>query len=792
MSGFSFRQKVLVLAVALVTAVQLSTLFPVLSTIKSDADARAWEAVNTGGAVFQEFMTNRAEQLRTTVNVLVSDFGFKQAAASGEIDTIRSVLINHSERIGTNVAMLLDLDGRLIASSTAQTRLTQVRTFGNLLSSPQLSEVIHTVAYIDGLPYQMITVPLRSPILVAWVAMGFPIDTALASRLENLTGLDVSFVRWSGGQIEAVASTLPLERYDEALPQLSLQQLDPYQIALPEMSDTNYLTLLRPFIPGEEDIYVALQLSMSEVTASYRSVRTILFLITSVSLLLAVSGAFWLARTVTKPVSRLVAAARRMREGVYTEPIDVRSGDELGELAEGFNAMQETIADREKRIVYQANHDSLSGLPNRALVLQRLQELLETAEPCTVLSLAIDDFSRIESSLGHRAGDKVIERVARILRGGIDDDQFLGHLGGNEFVILLPQFEIDSACQWVERLSRVLQAGVRIQEATLSLRASIGIARYPDHSTDSAELMARASVARNDADARRDLFAVYRRGQEEHYRQQIRILGDYPRAIRDNEFRLCFQPKIDCRTREVLGAEALIRWQHPELGLMMPDAFIDAIEQAGSIGHLTRWVIKEAAENCRKWAAQGVNLGVAINLSVDDLLDEYLPTYLLEVTKSQELLPSSLTLEVTENAIMRNVSQALMVLGCMRELGFRVSIDDFGTGQSSLAQLKRLPLDELKIDRSFVMNMTDDAKDEAIVRATIELAHRLSLSVVAEGVENDEVLTRLRSFGCEYAQGYHISPPVAAEAFCDWVRQWRQREKADVISRDKMSAQLET
>ena len=791
MSGLSFRQKVLVLAVALVTAVQLFTLFPVLSTIKSDVDARAREAVNIGGAVFQEFMTSRAEQLRTTVNVLVSDFGFKQAAASGEIDTIRSVLINHSERIGTNVAMLLDLDGRLIASATAQSQLTQVRTFGNLLSSPQLSEVIHTVAYIDGVPYQMITVPLRSPIPVAWVAMGFPIDTALASRLRNLTGLDVTFVRWTGSQIEAVASTLPLERYDEALPQLSLQQLDPYQIVLPETSDANYLTLLRPFIPGEEDVYVALQLSMSEATASYRSVRTILFLITSISLLLAVSGAFWLARTVTRPVSSLVAAARRMREGVYTVPIDVRSGDELGELAEGFNTMQEAIADRERRIVHQANHDSLSGLPNRGLILRRLQELIETAEPLTVLSLAIKGFSRMESSLGHRAGDKVIERVAGILRGGMDDDQVLGHLGGNEFVILLPQFEIESACEWVERLSHVLQAGVRIQEANLSLRASVGIARYPDHSADAAELMARASVARNDANARRDLFAVYRRGQEEHYLQQIRIVGDFPRAMRDSELRLYFQPKIDCRTREVLGAEALVRWQHPELGLMMPDVFIDAIEQAGSIGHLTRWVIKEAAENCRKWANQGIDLSVAINLSVDDLLDDYLPYYLLEVTKNQELLASSLTLEVTENAIMRNASQALMTLGCIRELGFRVSIDDFGTGQSSLAQLKRLPLDELKIDRSFIMKMTD-AKDEAIVRATIELAHCLALSVVAEGVENDEVLTRLQLLGCEYAQGYHISPPVAAEAFCDWVRQWQNREKADVTSQDKMSAQLES
>jgi len=787
MTGFSFRQKVLVLIVALVTAIQLFTLFPVLSTIRIDVDARARETVNIGGAVFQEFMANRAEQLRTTVNILVSDFGFKQAAASGEIETIRSALINHSERIGATVAMLLDTDGRLIASSAESSRLTQIRTFSNLLSSPQVSEVAHTVSYIDGAPYQIITVPLRSPLTVAWVAMGFPIDTALASRIANLTGLDVSFVHWSGDQVKAVASTLSLERSGDTFPQLGLQQLDFDQAVLLEQSDGNYLTLLRPFMPGVEDVYVVLQLSMSEITASYRNVRTIFLLITSISLFLAVSGGFWLATSVTKPVSSLVAAARRMREGVYTEPIDVQSSDELGELAEGFNAMQEAIADREERIVYQATHDSLSGLPKRALIFQRLQEQLETEEPFTLLNLAIDGFSRLESSLGHRAGDRVIELVAGVLRDSMDDDQFLGHPGGNEFVILLPRFEIDSACQWVERLSRALHAGVKIQEANLSLRASVGIARYPNHSADSDELMVRASVARNEANARRDLFAVYRPGQEEHYIQQLKIVGDFPRAIQDKELVIHFQPKIDCRTREVLGAEALVRWQHPEFGLLMPDTFIDALEQAGSIGHLTHWVIEEAVGNCREWAAQGVNLGVAINLSVDDLLDDYLPYYLLEVTNNQELLASSLTLEVTENAVMRDASQALMVLDCIRQLGFRVSIDDFGTGQSSLAQLKRLPLDELKIDRSFVMNMPD-AKDEAIIRATIELAHHLSLSVVAEGVESEEVLTRLQSLGCEHAQGYHISPPIPAEAFCDWVRQWRRRENAEVIPQRRRSS----
>jgi hypothetical protein len=261
MTGFSFRQKVLVLIVALVTAIQLFTLFPVLSTIRIDVDARARETVNIGGAVFQEFMANRAEQLRTTVNILVSDFGFKQAAASGEIETIRSALINHSERIGATVAMLLDTDGRLIASSAEASRWTRIRPFSNLLSAPQISEVGHTVSYIDGAPYQIITVPLRSPLTVAWVAMGFPIDTALASRIANLTGLDVSFVHWSGDQVKAVASTLSLERSGDTFPQLGLQQLDSDQAVLLEQSDGNYLTLLRPFMPGVEDVYVALQLS---------------------------------------------------------------------------------------------------------------------------------------------------------------------------------------------------------------------------------------------------------------------------------------------------------------------------------------------------------------------------------------------------------------------------------------------------------------------------------------------------------------------------------------------------
>jgi EAL domain-containing protein (putative c-di-GMP-specific phosphodiesterase class I) len=223
-----------------------------------------------------------------------------------------------------------------------------------------------------------------------------------------------------------------------------------------------------------------------------------------------------------------------------------------------------------------------------------------------------------------------------------------------------------------------------------------------------------------------------------------------------------------------------VRWQHPELGLLAPDSFIDAIEQAGGIAHLTRWVLREAVTRCAAWRAQGIRLSIAANISVDDLVDEYLPYFLLDIVKQNGLEPKDVTLEVTESAIMHNVHKSLAVVSCIHELGFRIAVDDFGTGQSALAQLKRLPVDELKIDKSFVLGM-HDPKDEAIVRATVDLAHKLGLTVVAEGVETADALDRLASFGCEYAQGYHIGKPLPPGDFLAWLAQWRAGKTGGVI-----------
>lgn len=781
MSRPTFRKRVLLLTTMLVAAVQLSTLLPVLNAVKADVEQRARQTAAISGAVFDEFMRNRTDQLRTTVDVLVSDFGFKQATAGADTETIRSVLANHSARIDADIALLLDLDGNVLATSGGTPGMPELDELKAAIARPDEANAVDAVIYASGLPYQVLAVPLRAPLPIAWAVMGFRIDDRLAGRIEALTGLEVSFVdRGRRTPAAPLGSTLPGAARRQLAAALQGVPMDDAGIASVRVADEDYLTVLRPFSPSSADVQVALQLGAGDAMARYRSIRSILLLVTVVSLLAAVAGAYALARTVTEPVSRLVSATRRLREGVYTEPIEEPKSDELGELARSFNAMQQAIADREERIAHSAYHDLLTGLPNRVRLLQLLERAIAAGKPFTVINFSLDQFGQIASSLGHNASDEVLKLVADILKRNLRDGQHLAHLGGNEFVIALEGSEVKVAGRWVEHLGHLLHAGVTLSGANLSLHATAGVAVFPAHSRDAADLLRRAAVARSNALTAHEPFAVFVPGDEHQHRRQIKIIGDFPRALSQDELCLFAQPQISCATRAVVGAELLVRWRHPELGLLMPGAFVELIERAGSIAHLTRWVIRDAVRQCRRWRDQGIDVPVAVNLSVHDLVNEYLPYNLLEIVKEHGLRTSDMTLEVTESAIMRNVSLSLKVLGCIRDLGFGIALDDFGTGQSSLGQLRRLPVNELKIDKSFVMNMRD-RKDDVIVRATIDLAHSLGLSVVGEGVEAAALLERLAKLGCEYAQGNYISEPVPAEEFSDWVRRWARAQARNVV-----------
>lgn len=774
--NLSFRQKVVLLAVLLVAVIQVGTLIPVLSAVKRNVDSQADRSVRLAGLVFDEFIRSRTDQLTTTVDVLVADFGFRNAVASGDKPTLRTVLDNHAARAGTDTAVVFDLDGNALVSTGVVGGLRLSLATTQIINEPGHDEAIQSVTFIDDRPYQTVTVPVKAPVPIAWVMLGFPIDATLAADISSLTGLEASFVRFGVDRVETLASTLPMDRRGLAASNVHLGQATGGSIWGPD-----FITSLRPFLTDAENLYVTLQLPVLEATATYLDIRSSLLILTSFALLLAVGGAVWISRMVSRPVQDLAAAARRMKEGVYTQAIDASSNDEFGDLAAGFNAMQDAIAERERQIFHIAHHDSLSGLPTRDIIVGQLRDKFGTVDRLAVVNIVLNRFNAMASSLGHRTADQVIKLVAGQLRNRIDGEQLLGHLSQQEFVLVLPGYGEEEAQQYVMGIKDMLRAGIKANSANISLQATAGLSLYPDHSTDAAELLRCAAIARSEAGLQIESVLTYRAGQEHRALQLIRIVGDFPRAIKERELEVEFQPKIDCETLDVVGAEALVRWRHPELGLLAPDTFIEAIEQAGGIAHLTRWILRESIAQCAMWRAKGVRVSISVNISVDDLVDEYLPYFLMDITSRNGIRSSDVTLEVTESAIMHNVQKSLAVVSCMRELGFRVAIDDFGTGQASLEQLKRLPVDELKIDKTFVMNM-DNRRDEAIVRTAIELAHQFGLSAVAEGVEEATTLERLRELGCEYAQGFHIARPLPPDEFLRFALARSRERGSDIVS----------
>jgi diguanylate cyclase (GGDEF)-like protein len=462
-----------------------------------------------------------------------------------------------------------------------------------------------------------------------------------------------------------------------------------------------------------------------------------------------------------------------MISGDYNSCIVVHSDDEFGELAASFNAMQSAIADREQRISHHALHDPLTDLPNRAMVLKSLTKLLEQARKSqarvAVLSIGLVRMSEISSTLGHSATDELIKMAARHLRANLVDFEILGHTGTNEFVVVLPDQDVDGAMACTERIQALLGSGVTLGRINIILQTEIGVAEFPRHADAPADLLRLAAIARTEAEASSENVRVYQPGREDEFLRRLRIVNDLPAALRREEIQVWFQPKVSLPDGNVCGAEALVRWEHAALGFLQPDDFIQAAEQSGMIVVLTRYVLAKAIQECRHWDSSGHALQISVNLSARDLRDKYLPYHVIQILNEHGLPAERLTLEVTESSIMENLTHAVSILECLRDIGVKLSMDDFGTGHSSLAQLRNIPLHELKIDKSFVMSLASDERNDAIVKTTVKLAHSMNLQVVAEGVEDIATMRRIATLGCAQAQGYFLSKPIPAPALRAWL-----------------------
>ena len=428
----------------------------------------------------------------------------------------------------------------------------------------------------------------------------------------------------------------------------------------------------------------------------------------------------------------------------------------------------------ERALTQQAFTDQLTGLPNRAFLHERTTQALRLADEnnhTTVLLLIdLDRFKEVNDTLGHHHGDMLLQQLAQRLRATVRASDTVARLGGDEFAVLLRQIAtVDDALVVANKVHAAIEAPFQVEGLTVDVDASIGVAAYPDHARSPDELLQRADVAMYAAKAAHVDHMVYEARLNQHSPRRLGLLGEVRKAITNNELVVYYQPKAAASSGRVIGLEALVRWQHPEHGLLGPNEFIPLAETTGLIRALTSYVLDTALRDCRTWLDNGHNLSVAVNVSARCLLDLNLPVEVSMMLVDRAVPPDRLVLEITESAIMSDPNRALEVLNHLHSLGVRLSIDDFGTGYSSMAYLTTLPVQELKVDRSFVTPMCRQQNERVIVRSTIDLAHNLGLQVVAEGVEDEETLRELDLLGCDVVQGYHLARPMSAGQFTRWL-----------------------
>jgi diguanylate cyclase (GGDEF)-like protein len=409
-----------------------------------------------------------------------------------------------------------------------------------------------------------------------------------------------------------------------------------------------------------------------------------------------------------------------------------------------------------------AEHDALTGLPNRSLLRDRAHELI-VKDHCQIalLMIDLDEFKEINDTLGHSAGDQLLREVGRRLRDAVTVNDTVARLGGDEFAVLAaPIGSVDEARRMASRIRDTLARPCHLDGLTLEVLPSIGVAALPEHASDFETLLQYADIAMYEAKRRRTGIEVYSAGRGID-RRFVGMGGELRRAIDAGQLCLHYQPKMSMTDGTVTGLEGLVRWEHPTRGLVPPDLFIPLAERSGLIRSLTRCVIDQACDQSAEWRRENILTPIAVNLSTRDLIDLELVEQLDAIVADFDVPRGFLEFEITESILMADPVRAEAVIARLKDRGVRVAIDDFGTGYSSLAYLRRLPVNSLKIDRTFVETLAAATPDEVIVRSTIDLAHNLNLTVVAEGVETEQVWNRLSTLGCDYGQGYFISRPLA-------------------------------
>ncbi|KTB55405.1 hypothetical protein AO066_10535 [Pseudomonas fluorescens] len=770
----TFQTRIAGVLALLLLVVVAATYFFVKTATARAVENQAQVQLKTGSQVFERLLDLRGRRLQYGLDWLTVDLPFKQAVADGKTVPILAALRRHGTGIRSSEVFVLGLDGKVMVSTLPIFTRGQFFPYDDALRHARRTGLQMLIVAMDGRPYLLVQDEVIDELPIARIVMGFPMDKLFANELRSMSNLEVSFLSVQDGQPGPLFSTQPDAYQAGTLSLLREGHVDPEpQIHL--FYGQRVLSQVLPLAnTGDGDeVRVLLQSPLDHALESFAPLDRQFLGIALAVLVVSLAGALFLARRVSRPLNALVQAAERIGAGDYRTPVRVRSHDEFGLLARAFNAMQSGIAVRERQLAHNALHDPLTGLPNRALAMERLGSAISAGRPVVLLYVGIENYRLINEGFGPEGVEEMLREASRCLAMSLLASDTAARIAGSEFLLLLENTEVDRAVARADRLYALLTEPQRIGNDELRHEVSIGIAAYPADGQQVEELISRAAIARHDAASLPGHLQIYQQDRDLAHQRQITLIRDLRRAAIEGELFLCYQPKLDLKHGHVRQAEALLRWQHPTLGQVSPAEFIPLAERTGSMSSLTLWVIEEAVRQIAEWAQRGLLIQLSVNISVDDLADDDLAIRVTALLMQYQVDAEQLIFEITESAIMHNPQQALSVLEQLRGCGICLSVDDFGTGYSSLAQLQRLPVQELKIDQSFIRNLNGTSGDGVIVRSTIEMSHNLGLKVVAEGVEFAPSLKLLKQWNCDTAQGYLISRPLNAMAFEMWMRRER-------------------
>jgi diguanylate cyclase (GGDEF)-like protein len=761
----SLRVRILSLFLLVVMVVLFATVYIVRSATYEHSTEQLVAHAETSAKVVRDKLTNQAIQLNNGLEGISKNFSLMKLFAEAREDqaSLVSAMNNYQTRLEADFFIVVDDQLEVLASSIHTSNPIEAQA---LKTESLVWQTLQQKVYlVKAVPIRFVT---KSSKINGWILMGLDAEKMISQDLKTLTDMHISLINpMSSPSIFASTFDSTIQRQ---LSSLNLATSDDLQdVILAGVIHKYTMERLEPDNP-DSSYYIMMATPEDHAYVSYKNLIGKVFGLLAIAATLALLAALLLSNTITRPIDVLVTAARRISEGKIADKFPHSSTNEVNSLSFAIKDMQDGIRRREEQINELAFFDKLTGLPNRNQFNAQLNDTINQSNGQKVLiaMMDIDRFKEINDTVGHNIGDKLLTLVAARLVNYSNGKEFYARLGGDEFGMIFSTPEKIDAIAIACDIESLFEHPFNLEGLVLDVEASIGLATYPDDAQDPQGLMQCADIALYSCKGHHNSYAVYQESLNKHSVQRLNLMSELKEALAAGELELYYQPKLTIAENSFDTVECLIRWIHPEHGFIPPDEFIGLAEQTGAIRHVTSWGLREAIKQHKEWKKAGHNFGMAVNISALDLVDMKLPKYVEGLLEEFSVAPEMLTIEVTESAIMSEPQSAIKALNTLRNMGIILSIDDFGTGFSSMAQLKKMPVDELKIDKAFVLDLATNQEDQVMVKTLVTLAQNLGLRTVAEGVEDQEALDFLTHIGCTKAQGYYLSRPLPIDKFNEW------------------------